>query len=203
MGMCLGLASLSDDNISRLLSDPPLVWLVIAPDDPAMYEEARKAAQKAPSFFARLFGARPAPPEAGVSLSLAEGEVMATDLDKAWHGIHYLLTRTAWEGTPPLNLLAAGGRAIGDIDVGYGPARALSSREISDAHEALSQISDAELRGRFAPSEMMKAEIYPEIWDRDPADDDTLGYLMEHVGTLRAFLRDASDERLGAIVYLT
>lgn len=40
-------------------------------------------------------------------------------LDKAWHGLHFLFTGTAWEGDPPLNFLVSGGREIGDVDVGY------------------------------------------------------------------------------------
>ena len=52
------------------------------------------------------------------------------DIDKAWHGIHYLLTGTAWEGAAPLNFLVAGGRPVGDVDVGYGPARAFSGAEV-------------------------------------------------------------------------
>lgn len=201
--MCLGLVTLSDDNIARILSDPPLVWLVIAPDDPEPYEEARKASRRKPSLLGRIFGARQGAAGEAATLVLAEDELVATDLDKAWHGIHYLLTRTAWEGSPPLNLLVAGGKPVGTVDVGYGPARALSSSEINDAHQALGRISDDELRDRFAPEDMLKAEIYPEIWDRDPAQDDTLGYLMEYVGILRAFLRDAVEERRGAVVYLS
>jgi hypothetical protein len=202
MSMCLGLVTLSDENIARMLADPPLVWLVIAPDDPAPYEEARKSAQRKPSLLGRILGARPFAGGEPATLVLAEDELMATDLDKAWHGIHYLLTRTAWEGSPPLNLLVAGGTPVGAIDVGYGPARALRSSEIVEAHHALGRISDDELKGRFAPEAMLKAEIYPEIWDRDPAEDDTLDYLMEYVGTLRAFLRDAVEEGRGAVVYL-
>ena len=34
---------------------------------------------------------------------------------------------------------------------------------------ALNRLDDHALRERFAPAEMMKLEIYPEIWDRDPA----------------------------------
>jgi hypothetical protein len=34
------------------------------------------------------------------------GEAYADlDLDKAWHGLHFLLTGTAWEGTPPLDFI--------------------------------------------------------------------------------------------------
>ena len=41
MGMALALTMLGDRNIDRLLADPPLVWKVIAPDDPEAYERAR------------------------------------------------------------------------------------------------------------------------------------------------------------------
>jgi hypothetical protein len=204
VSMILGLSTLGDANIARVLADPPLVWRVIAPDDPEPYENARQQRAK-PSFLGRLFGRAPAA-EAGTSgddFALADGEGESTDLDKAWHGIHYLLTGTAWEGATPLNFLAAGGRPVGDIDVGYGPARVLSSAETRAAHEALTKLSDDELRGRFDPAEMTKKEIYPdEIWDRPPEEDDALGYLLEHVGTLREFLAQAVQQRQGLLVYL-
>jgi hypothetical protein len=40
------------------------------------------------------------------------------DVDKAWHGIHYLLTGTAWEGDPPLDFIVKGGSQVGDVDDG-------------------------------------------------------------------------------------
>ena len=134
---------------------------------------------------------------------LAEGEGLSTDLDKAWHGIHYLLTGTAWEGAKPLNFLISGGRPVGDIDVGYGPARVLSASETRAAHEALAQLSEDDLRGRFDPAAMTSKEIYPEIWDRPPEEDDTLGYLLEYARTLRGFLAQAVEQGQGLVVYLT
>jgi Domain of unknown function (DUF1877) len=199
--MILGLATLGDANIARVLADPPLVWRVIAPDDPEIYESARQQPAKS-SFLGRLFGRAPVA-EAGPSgedFALADGEGVSTDLDKAWHGIHYLLTGTAWEGVAPLNFLVAGGRSVGDIDVGYGPARVLSAAETRAAHEALTQLSDDELRGRFDPAAMTKKDIYPEIWDRPPEEDDTLGYLLEYVRTLREFLAQAVEQRQGLVV---
>jgi hypothetical protein len=121
----------------------------------------------------------------------------------AWHGIHYLLTGTAREGGTPLNFLLSGGRQVGDIDVGYGPARVLSAAETWAAHEALTQLSDDDLRGRFDPADMTRKEIYPEIWARPPEEDDTLGYLMEYVRTLRGFLAEAVEQRQGLLVHLT
>lgn len=204
MSMILGMVTLGDANIARVLADPPLVWRVIAPDDPEPYESARQRPPKS-SFWGRMFG-RPPEAEAGTSgeaFALSDGEGVNADLDKAWHGIHYLLTRTAWEGDKPLNFLVAGGRPVGDIDVGYGPARVLSAAETRAAHEALAQLSDDDLRGRFDPGDMTSKEIYPEIWDRPPEEDDTLSYLLEHVGTLREFLAQVVEQRQGLVVHLT
>jgi hypothetical protein len=44
------------------------------------------------------------------------------DVDKAWHGIHFLLCGQAWESPFPLGFIL-GGEEVGDVDVGYGPAR--------------------------------------------------------------------------------
>src|SRR6187401_1556372 len=104
MSMILSFANLRDANLARILADPPLVWKVVAPDDPEMYEEARRSAPSR-SLMARIFGKRSsdAEQETSAELILEEGEGQSTDLDKAWHGIHYLLTGTAWEGPAPLN----------------------------------------------------------------------------------------------------
>ena len=37
MGMCLVLHTIDDDSIAKLLGDPPLIWKVIAPDDPHLF----------------------------------------------------------------------------------------------------------------------------------------------------------------------
>ena len=44
-------------------------------------------------------------------------------LEKAWHGLHYLLTGDAWGGGPPLNFIVMGGDEIDGVDTGYGPPR--------------------------------------------------------------------------------
>jgi len=71
------------------------------------------------------------------------------------------------------------------------------------ALDALAAISDDELRRRFAPDAMMRAEIYPEIWDRDPEEDDTLGYLMEYVAVLREMLGSVTSRGHGLMVVLS
>lgn len=125
------------------------------------------------------------------------------DLDKAWHGIHFLLTGEAWSGTPPLDFIVSGGRDVGDEeDIGYGPARAFSSVDVAEVAAALDPITPDTLRERFDGERMMGAEIYPAIWDRDPADDDTLGYLVEYFGLMKPFITQAAARRLGMLVYI-
>lgn len=197
MGMCLALYTIDDDSIAKLLRDPPLVWKVIAPDDPEMYETARSEGA-ATSWFSRLFGKKrpsPAEPEA------IAGFVSETDLDKAWHGIHYMLTKSAWGGDPPLNFLLLGGTEIGTVDVGYGPARALTSEQVREINAALLPIGEAEIRSRFDPAEMMALDIYPAIWDRDPAEEDTFAYCAEYFSKLKSFLAEAERQGLGMIIH--
>ena len=62
------------------------------------------------------------------------------DVDKAWHGIHFLLTNSAEGGSFPLAFLIVGGRNIGDEDMGYGPARGFAAREVAQIAAALSKV---------------------------------------------------------------
>lgn len=110
------------------------------------------------------------------------------DLDKAWHGIHYLLTGSAWEGGSPLGYLVEGGEPVGEVDVGYGPARVLRPSQVQEFGAALEQVAPEHLQQRFDPRAMMKADIYPSIWGRNSAEDDALGYLLDHFQRLRAFV---------------
>jgi Domain of unknown function (DUF1877) len=148
-----------------------------------------------------------ADPGAALDLVFPEDETAlnegaAVDLDKSWHGIHYLLTGTAWEGEPPLNALVAGGRELPDPEDewGYGPPRFLNPSDTAAFGAALELLSDEELAARFEPSDMLAKGIYPEIWDRDPADDDTLAYLMEYVTTLREFMRHVLRKPHGLLI---
>jgi hypothetical protein len=49
---------------------------------------------------------------------------------------------------------------------------------------------------------MMAQQIYPEIWDRDPREDDTMGYLAEYFDMLKTFVRNSAETQKGLIVWL-
>ncbi len=149
----------------------------------------------------------------GIAQLLAEPESIcdfldqertSTELDKAWHGIHWLLSGLADGGEEPLCYLLTGGEQVGDVDVGYGPARALTSRQVADWSDALAAISRDELALRFDPQAMLDADIYPEIWARTiTGEEDTLDYLLEAYARLRDFVDAAKKEKSGPLVYLS
>ena len=121
------------------------------------------------------------------------------DVDKAWHGIHYLLASDAWGGEPPLANVVLGGTEIGD-DVGYGPARYLTVDEVEAAARALKDITPERFRARYVAAELSQNEIYPEIWD--DSDDDAVGYLTTWYETLRDYFIDAANNGHAMIKYL-
>jgi hypothetical protein len=134
------------------------------------------------------------PPGGGLPLD------KAVDVDKAWHGIHFLLCGQPWDGNPPLNFIVSGGSPIGDVDVGYGPARAFTSHEVRAIAEALVPIDGASLGERFNAQEFTEQEIYPEIWG-EPREE-CLGYLLDYFCGLKEFVLHARDVGLGLIVYI-
>jgi Domain of unknown function (DUF1877) len=125
------------------------------------------------------------------------------DLDKSWHGIHFLLTGSAWEGEVPLNFLVSGGTPVGEVDLGYGPARALSSADVRVLNSALEALLPAELHSRFAPEAMMAADIYPAIWDRPLAEDDTRDYVVSYYESLREFVSETASAGEALLVFMS
>ena len=199
MGMYVALFTLSDENIEKLRADPALVWKVVSPETPEAYEIARKGPPS--GILSRIFGRKKAPVVQVTDFTLADDEVAQVDLDKAWHALHYLLTGTAWEGEEPFNFIVSGGVEVGE-DIGYGLARALTSQQVQSLNTVLQRIDEPFLKRRYNPQKMMALEIYPEVWDRDPADEDNLRYCLDAFAELKTFVAQAAERNVGFIVYL-
>lgn len=112
----------------------------------------------------------------------------ALDIDKAWHGIHFMLTGDVWGGDVPLCDAVLGGTEIGN-DVGYGPARYLDVDGVRAVVDALRTLPREELGKRFDAAEMRTKDIYPPIWEDG---DDALDYLLFWYETMRAYYLDAA-----------
>ena len=128
------------------------------------------------------------------------GQTPSVHLEKAWHGLHFLLTGSAGESGVPLGFLLEGGQEVGEDD-GYGAPRLFQPGDVEQINAALAQISDDELWGRFDP-ELMEAEsIYPGIWDEEEEElrDEYLTYFHE----LKKVVAQAAEGGMGLLVTLS
>jgi hypothetical protein len=123
----------------------------------------------------------------------------SVSLEKAWHGLHYLLTGTADAGPVPLNFLLRGGEPIGE-DQGYGPARLFRPAAVQALATSIGGVTDGQLWSRFDPDRMTAEGIYPLIWDEPEPDlrDEYLTYFRE----LQALIQTASRKDMGLVVLL-
>jgi hypothetical protein len=95
------------------------------------------------------------------TLLLVGGEGRAPlELGKDWHMLHFLLTGSAWGGEPPLASAILGGEEFG-AELGYGRARYLAPDAVEEVARALEAVSHLELRERFDPVLLARAEVYP------------------------------------------
>lgn len=118
------------------------------------------------------------------------------DLDKAWHGIHFLLAGDAWGGKPPLGNAVLGGTEVGP-DVGYGPARLVSVEQVKAVAEALEPLTPEVFVTRFDAEALTEADIYPPIWDEG---EEVIDYLEVVYGALREFYISAAKRRDAVLV---
>jgi hypothetical protein len=176
MGVTCTLTSATAFQVARLCRDPAVlpVFLYNAPDAYRTTWARRLLQTKPPDDLLR-----------GV-------DCMETDLDKAWHGIHFLLTASADEAPLPAGVLLANDHRIAESSY------LLSPDEVAESHAFLSEVTDDELQRRYDPQLMESLAIYPGIWVRDGE----LGfeYLADYLQILRAILRDCADEGHGLVI---
>ena len=119
------------------------------------------------------------------------------DIDKAWNGIHFLLTGTTFGGEEPLCWVVLGGETIGE-DVGYGPARFVNAKDVKTINEAISGIDSSSLNDRFNPDELNDSEVYPSVWEQDHAE-----YLIGAYEDVKAFYASASKNNQCVIQFIS
>ena len=160
-----------------------------------LFDLGRQNSTEGRELESRIQAAMSAPQtQAGVVAHRAELDHKRLELGKSWHLLHFLLTGSADSVPPPLGNAILGGTAIGP-DLGYGPARFLTPRQVSDVAEALTGVDAAELARRY-PAAIDRADIYTYS-DIDKDDD----YLF-HFRALVAYYVDAARNDNGMLLYI-
>lgn len=92
------------------------------------------------------------------------GEVL--DLHKSWHGLHWLMCQSVWEGPEPYRSAILGGEEIGE-DIGYGPPRLVEPAKVEEVAQALSMLSAAQVMKRYDGIAMDRDDVYPGNFAED------------------------------------
>jgi hypothetical protein len=181
----------------RRISAAHLEFLFTNPNDIFFLLHGQEPYQPRKGFFRRVFGGREMPDQERKWEPPPEGMVMT--LDQNWHVLHYLFCRSPEKGELPAATLLCGGREIGSVDVGYGPARALLPDQVEGFREFLSSLNKQSY-GLDVTAEALEENAiygaYPE-WGEEDAER-----LWEYVEELKTFLAGAEKNRDGVVLYL-
>lgn len=130
----------------------------------------------------------------------SDDDVTSCDLDKAWHGIHWLLTGSIDVTSDVVSQAVMGGEEIGE-DLGMGPGRLLTPDVVRAVSTALDETPPEVLRSRLDPAAMNRAEVYPTgIWDEADIFE---AYVGPEYQRLRDFYRAAAGNDEAVVQTLT
>jgi len=188
MSMIARFVQIAPDLLTRLITDPSLAPGLLQMDEAAaggLADDNRH--DPGDDLRRQLLGSHPA-------CSIQQAMGAALSLEKAWHGVHYLLCGETDAGRTILSQAVLGGTEFGD-DLGYGPARYFAQAKVSLTARELTQAElETEMRARFDPVQMSRAGIYPRLWT--PTD---AAWLMEEFRRLKDFYVHAGAGRFAVV----
>lgn len=185
MSMLFSLRRVSQEEASKLKKEPAEVVFFLLGKEVQAYKK---------SFLDRIFS-RKSPSVKRSWTPPAEHEVL--HLGKYWHILHYVLSGSAWEGQLPQSMLLVGGEDIGDVSVGYGPARLIGLDELSKFYRFLLTLDKESFGQSITTDEILKNELYCYGWS---VDDRRV--LWGYIEKLKDFLASASANKELVVAYL-
>ena len=127
----------------------------------------------------------------------SDDDVTSVDIDKAWHGVHWLLTGSAEPGNTIASDVIFGGQPVGDPEEEM--IQVIAEPRVARIKTYLAELDEASLRARFDPQAMIQADVYPTgIWDEPDLLEE---YLLPAVQQLKEFYSTA--ERADEVVIVT
>ncbi|MEM7666615.1 MAG: YfbM family protein [Pseudomonadota bacterium] len=129
----------------------------------------------------------------------ADGDLI--DFDKAWQAVHFTLSGSEYESESPLGAMLSQGRTIG-IDLGYGQPWIITSDRMRAFSEALSAMTDDDIRQRYDPAAMVTNDVYiADAFADEP--EEGLHYLMQGIPALRRFANKCAETGSCALVAIS
>ncbi len=122
------------------------------------------------------------------------------DVDKTWHAIHYLLSNKLAKDDEDILCRVVFSRPVSQEDLGMGPATFLTSDEVKQAAESLSQIQMEQFRQVFDLKEMLREEIYP-VMEND-VEEEFFQYVWDGFQSLRMFFQPAGRGKVCIVLFI-
>jgi hypothetical protein len=188
----------ADEMRTRILERGPQLLAATAEMNPQLREmiegavgrttEALQRGEGGDALF-ELMQERLGPPPGGGRGTLT-GAHDELSLDKAWHGVHYLLSGSPGPTATPLGQAVLGGTEIGEDFSGYGEARVLDPAQVAEISQALSAPdTERAVVERYDPARMSQLQIYPFGWEEE---EDNRDWVLVSFRDLRGFYADAA-----------
>ena len=120
-------------------------------------------------------------------------------LDKAWHGVHYVLCGEVEPSAALLSKAVLGGTELGEGEgfSGYGPPRYFTTAQVGEISQVLSRPElESEAAARFDAARMTQLRIYPG-WRRSDAE-----WVMDGFRRLRDFYAEAAGKSRAIVTCL-
>lgn len=115
------------------------------------------------------------------------------DIDKSWHGIHFLLTGGATGGEAPLAWVV-----IAPTEIGGGSARLLVPDDVVTVSKALASITADKLKRKCDWAVMNEREIYPQGWQSGDEE-----YIAENFTALKKLYDSAARRRMAVVQWIS
>lgn len=119
-----------------------------------------------------------------------------SDLDKAWHGLHFMLTGAVAPDGSARGRAILGGAELGP-DLGYGRARLHEPARVQEIHAALATLRFADLFDAADANSPLLEQMYGGESLAGEKD-----YLQHHFSTLQDFYARAATAGSAVLIYL-
>lgn len=201
VGICLHLKAVTNNQLNDFSGDSQALkkFLESTSDPRAMILKVfGNQAQNQPAFseLGRALGG-----DMSISKNAAvQDSSPQIDLDKVWHGLHWIFTGSADAGPEPLCYLLHKGLVLGRFR--DGDVRGISSEQLAAFEDEVRQFDEVKLQQRYDGAAMAAANLYfSNMWQKD--SEEGFEALSTGLEKLKIFLKEGRVRNEGMVIWTT